>query len=302
MESLSRSVFYRIRESAEGKNKRFEPDTPLVLFILFSRIATGFAFASALLFLTDNPLSFYLVVSAFVSMILATVTSLTHLATPFRFYRVLKNPSSHLTLEIAFSSIFLIVLVLIIGSELANIRGFGKISGLFLFLTALLLLFGTTYAYRYTSHPLWNSMVFFPYYLANGFAFASFFLNFTLSVNGIQTGLVYILCGFVLILTQLLCVFLYILFLKKSSPEAMSYMREKRANVLYIWCGLNFIIPIFLSLIIMIKGVSESYFTLMIIISMIFGVYGERMLFFLLEKPVFFFNTELKKHCSNRYS
>jgi hypothetical protein len=295
METLSRSVFHRIRESREAENRRFEPDTPLVLFILFSRIATGFAFASALLYLEGNPLGLYMVISAFVSMCLATVTSLTHLSTPFRFYRVLKNPSSRLTLEIGFSGIFLCVLVLVMAVEMAHIRNLGKLSSLFLSLTAILLLFGTTYAYRYTSHPLWNTARFFPYYVANGFVFASFFMDFIDLIQGKETGLVYVIRGIALVLVQAIGCYSYILFLLRSSPEAVHYIRRKKAGVLLFWVTANFLVPMLLCLVMVIMGSSNIYLTPILLVSIILGVYGERILFFLLEKPVFFFNRELEK-------
>ena len=294
METLSRSLFHRIRESKEAENKRFEPDTPLVLFILFSRIATGFAFASALLYLEDNHFGFYLVLGAFVSMLLATVTSLTHLSTPFRFYRVLKNPSSRLTLEIAVSSIFLVALVLVIAKELGSIRGYEKVSSLLLSATSILLLLGTTYAYRYTSHPLWNTGRFFPYYVANGCAFACFFLYFSCLIQGGESNSLYLFCGIALILGEALFAYLYVLFLIKSSPQATRYMKEKRGGVLFLWLTANYALPVFLSLVIMINGRFAIYLTLILLLSMTAGIYVERILFFLVEKPVFFFNKELQ--------
>ena len=297
LESLSRSIFHRIRESEKGGAERFKPDYPLVLFILFSRISVGFGYSASFLYVSKSHLSFYLTVCAFIAMVTAMILSLTHLAIPFRFYRVLRNPFSNLTREIYLSSVYLAILFILILNGVADSSEFYNTSAVLVAISASLFLLGTTYAYRYTSHPLWNTMRLFPYYLLNGVAFASFILGLTSLIYGGRTSGVYVICGGLFILLQSLSASYYIIFLKEKSTKALVYIRKNKSSLAYSWLILNFLFPISISCVFLIMGSSgfvSVFGMLILLVSMVFGVYMERFLFFFLEKPVFFFNPELQ--------
>jgi len=297
LESLSRSIFHRIRESEQGRTERFKPDYPLVLFILFSRISVGFGYSASFLYVSKSHLSFYLTVCAFIAMVTAMILSLTHLAIPFRFYRVLRNPFSNLTLEIYLSSVYLGVLFILILNEVTNSSEFYNTSAVLIAISASLFLLGTTYAYRYTSHPLWNTMRLFPYYLLNGVAFASFILGLTSLIYGGRTSSAYMICGALFILLQSFSASYYIIFLKEKSTSALVYIKKNKSSLAYSWLISNFLFPISISCVFLIMGSSgflSIFGMLILLVSMVFGVYMERFLFFFLEKPVFFFNPELQ--------
>ena len=297
MERLPRSVFHRIRESEKGRSERFKPDYPLVLFILFSRISVGFGYSASFLYVSKSHLSFDLTVCAFIAMGIGMILSLTHLATPFRFYRVLRNPFSHVTLEIYLSSVYLGVLLILILNEVARIGEFYNVSAALIAISASLFLLGTTHAYRYASHPLWNTFRLFPYYLLNGFAFASFVLGFVSLLYGGGVNSAYTISGVLFILLQSFSAAYYIIFLKEKSSGAWVYVTRNKPSLAYSWLTLNFLLPVSISCVILMMGSSEIvgiFGMLILLVSMVFGVYTERFLFFSLEKPVFFSNPELQ--------
>jgi hypothetical protein len=298
LDSISRSIFHRIRESDRGRAERFEPDYPLVFFILFSRISIGFGFAGAFFSFFKTSFSSYLVVCAFLLMIFATKRSQTHLATPFRFYRVLRNPLSHLTREIYLSSLYLGVLFLVIFNEVIHIGQFYNISAVLIALSAFAFLLGTAFAYRFTSHPLWNTMRLFPYYLSNGIAFAFFICSLTSLVSSREGSNIYFFCGALCVVAQLISGYYYVSFVKETSAGAWVYLKRDKLRLSRWWMILNFVLPIAFSCLIPIVASSRVFWifgVFIILLSMAFGVFLERLLFFLIEKPVLFFNTELRK-------
>jgi DMSO reductase anchor subunit len=297
LDSTSRSVFHRIRASDRGRAERFEPDYPLVFFILFSRISIGFGFAGAFLYFLKTSLSFYPVLCAFLLMVLATILSLTHLATPFRFYRVLRNPLSHLTLEIYLSSLYLGVLFLVLSNEVVHVGRFYNISAVLIASSAFAFLLGTAFAYRFVSHPLWNTMRLFPCYLSNGVAFAFFILSLASLIYSRGDSTIYLLSGALSVTAQLISAYYYISFVRETSAGAWVYLARDRSGLSYWWLILNFVLPLAFSCLIPIAAPSRVFVICgvsVILLSMALGVFVERLLFFFVEKPVFFFNTELR--------
>ena len=275
---LPESAYFRlIQHRRKMRVHTYHPDYPLVLFISFSRIGAGLSLVSV-----SMPLSFIWSAIAFACMILATIASIAHLNVPLRFITMIRNNRSTLVWEVRLAG----ALTAVLGLQL--LPYFGYFQGFQMFLTwagfflSILFLLSTGWAYRFDTHPAWKTPILPLYYIAS--AFMAGFVFHLIDHPFSMLPLVFT----VLLLTKGYLLLLYRNHLKATSATATQNLmigRERWTFLAFLWSVL--ILPGLLTLVLLFDGPGE-WLAIAMAASSVAGILLERILFFRVERPVFF--------------
>ncbi len=275
---LPRSAYLRLLgHQQKTKLNAYEPDAPLVFFISFSRVGAGLTFIS--LFFPD---SFLWSGVALGCMIIATLSSIAHLSVPLRFITMIRNNRSNLVWEIRLAG------ALTAGLGLQCLSTFGWFHPYQAYLPwinsalSVLFLISTGWAYRFETHPAWKSSLLPVYYLASAFTVG-------LAIRSIETpfpAIPFLFAG--LLLAKAILLALYRSHLKVASPTSLKKIvvhGERWVFLAFLWTDL--LLPGILTLALFINGefiLLHCLFTT----SCLVGIFLERVLFFWVERPVYF--------------
>ncbi len=284
---LPRSAYFRLLEH-QGKMRpaSYPPDYPLIFFISFSRIAAGLSIV-AIAF----PDSFLWTTIALGCMVLATISSIAHLNVPLRFMTMIRNNRSHLVWEIRLAGALATFLGLQFLSGLGWFPGLRSLFPWINFVLGVLFLLSTGWAYRFETHPAWRSSILPFYYLASaslvGLAFRS------TESPSYSLPLFYTL----LLLAQAFLLVFYRNHLQLTSPMSLKKIltdKEKWTFLAFLWTTL--FLPALLTFYLLTEGNVEGV-NLVIAVTGSIGIFLERVLFFWVEKPIYFLsfveNTEI---------
>ena len=255
----------------------YRVDSPLLFFILFSRIAAGLSILSVFF-----PPSILWMGTAFCCMVLATGASITHLTIPTRFLTMIINHRSPIVWEIRLAGALAVSLGAQLLSRLGILPGFENLLLWTSFSLSILFLISTGWAYRFHTHPAWKTDILPGYYLASasiiGFAFYS--IKYPNSFWGPLTFILLCLEGFLILL--------YLNHLRKISQVSLQRIASGKDR----WVSLSFLastffLPGFLILASLFMK-NLVLFPAVLAISSTVGVVFERILFFRIEQPIFF--------------
>jgi DMSO reductase anchor subunit len=275
---LPESAYFRlIQHRRKLRVHTYHPDYPLVLFISFSRIGAGLALVSVLM-----PFSFIWSAIAFSCMILATIASIAHLNVPLRFITMIRNNKSSLVWEVRLAGALTGVLGLQLLPHFGYFQRFQMLSIWGGFFLAILFLLSTGWAYRFDTHPAWKTPILPVYYIVSALM-AGFVFHLTdhpFSILPMVFAALLLAKGYLL--------FRYRNHLNTTSATSIERMlsgKEKWAFLAFLWSVL--ILPGLLTLVFFLEGPAE-WSTIAMGASVIAGILLERILFFRVERPVFF--------------
>jgi DMSO reductase anchor subunit len=276
--SLPKSAYFRLLDhQKKTKLNTYQADLPLVLFISFSRVAAGLSLVCVFF-----PRAFLWSGVSLGCMLLATLASILHLTVPARFLTMIINSRSFLVWEIRLAGALATVLGLQFLSELGWFLHYRPYFPWFNFGLAVLFLLSTGWAYRFETHPAWKTVILPLYYLVSA-------LVVGLGLRSIQTpfpsvpfffAALLILKGFLLAL--------YRNHLKITSPTSLKKIvvgQERSVFLAFLWTDL--FLPALLTFALFIQGES-TLFHCLLTTSCLMGLFLERILFFWVERPVFF--------------
>jgi len=275
---LPESAYFRlIQHRRKMRIHTYHPDYPLVLFISFSRIGAGLSLVSIFM-----PLSFLWSGIAFSCMILATIASIAHLNVPLRFLTMIRNNRSTLVWEVRLAG----ALTGALGLQL--LPYFGHFQGLQVLFTwagfslSILFLISTGWAYRFDTHPAWKTPILPVYYIVSAFmvGFVFHLIDHPFSILPLVFTMLLFTKGYLLLL--------YRNHLKTTSATTTENMltgRERWPFLAFLWSVL--ILPGLLTLGLLLEGPGE-WLAIAMVVSSVAGVLLERILFFRVERPVFF--------------
>ena len=276
---LPKPAYLRLLEYQRQRmsSPAYGADVRLLFFISFSRIAAGLSIVSVFF-----PSSFLWVGTAFGCMVMATAASITHLTVPARFLTMIINHRSPLVWEIRLAGVLTASLGAQLLFHMGILSGFGTLFLWASFTLSILFLISTGWAYRFDTHPAWNTHILFGYYLAS-----AFMIGFTLhSIT--DPNSIFRLVTVSLFCTQGFLILLYLNHLCKTSAISLKRIdsgRDRRISLAFLVSvlfipGLMTFAPLFTR--------NLGSFAAVLALSSSAGVVFERILFFRLEQPVFF--------------
>jgi DMSO reductase anchor subunit len=289
--SLPKSAYLRLLEyQGRGKVDSFEPDLPLILFISFSRIAAGLS-----LIYVFFPESMLWSGVSLGCMMLATLASIAHLSVPRRFLTMAINNRSYLVWEIRLAGALGTFLGLQFLSWVGWFLGYALYFPWLNFALSILFLFSTGWAYRLETHPAWKTSLLPLYYLASaltvGFGLRS--IQYPLPVVPFLFAALLIAKGFLLVL--------YRNHLKVTSPTSLKkIMVEKERWIFLAFFWTDLLLPVLLTFGLFIEG-EMVIFHCLITTSCLVAIFLERILFFWVERPVFFLSFIQNPELNDRY-
>ena len=289
--SLPKSAYLRLLEyQGRGKVDSFEPDLPLILFISFSRIAAGLSLIYA--FFPESMLWSGVSLGC---MMLATLASIAHLSVPWRFLTMAINNRSYLVWEIRMAGALGAFLGLQFFSWFGWFHGYEVYFPWFNVCLSILFLFSTGWAYRLETHPAWKTSLLPFYYLASALAVG-------LALRSIQYPLPWVPPLFAaLLITKGIFLALYRNHLKTTSPTSLKKMLVgKERWVCLAFLSTDLLLPALLTFGLFVGG-EWRIFHCLIATSCIAAIFLERVLFFWVEKPVFFLSFMRNPELNDRY-
>ena len=278
---LPKPAYLRVLEYQRQKMSfpAYAADLPLLLFIFFSRIAAGLSIMSVFF-----PPSTLWAGIAFSCMVLATTASITHLTVPARFFTMIINHQSPLVWEIRFAGALTVSLGAQLLFRMGIVQGFETLSLWSSFSLGILFLVSTGWAYRFHTHPAWKTNILVGYYLVSasmiGYALYS---------------MIYPNPFFRPLTVALLCANGYLILLYLNHLCKTSWISLKRIDsgkdrtISYAFLVSVLLIPGMLTFVPLITKDLGS-FAAVLALSSGTGVIFERILFFRLEQPVYFFS------------
>ncbi len=275
---LPKSAYFRLLEyQKKRKVDSYRPDLPLILFISFSRMAAGLSLVYP--FFPEAALWSGV---AFGCMMLATLASIAHLSVPWRFLTMTINNRSSLVWEVRLAGALGAFLGLQFLSQLGWFHPYPFYLNWLSFGLSILFLLSTGWAYRFETHPAWRSLLLPFYYLASA-------LTVGLGIRSIEypSALVPFLFAGMLI-TKAVLLGLYRNHLKITSPTSLKNLmvdKERWVFLAFLWADL--LLPGLLTLALFIDG-EVVLFHCLFTTSCLAGIFLERILFFWVERPVFF--------------
>ena len=288
---LPKSAYFRLlKHQQKTRLNAYEPDPPLVLFISFSRVGAGLTFIS--LFFTG---SFLWAGVSLGCMIIATLASIAHLSVPQRFLTMIRNNRSNLVWEIRLAG------ALTTGLGVQFLSGFGwfhSFEPYFPWINStlsVLFLVSTGWAYRFETHPAWKSLLLPLYYLASAFTVG-------LAIRSIESPsrvIPFLFAGLLLVKALLLA--LYRNHLKITSPTSLKKIvvdKERWVFLAFLWTDL--LLPGLLTLALFIEG-EFILLHCLFSTSCIVGIFLERVLFFWVERPVYFLSFMANPELETKY-
>lgn len=289
--SPPRSAYLRLIEHQKRiKPQAYHPDLPLVLFITFTRIASGLSLVSVFF-----PSSIVRTGVALACMSVATVASIAHLNVPLRFLTMVRNSRSFLVWEIRLAGALTTFLGLEFLSFLGYLQRFQAFFPWINFGLALLFLVSTGWAYRFETHPAWKTWILPVYYVVSacvmGLVLRAMYHPF------VALPLIYAL----LLAAEASVLLFYRNHLRTTSPTALDSLTtgsEKRILLAFLWS--TFFLPALLTLTLLLQGYLEALNVVMAI-SCATGILLERVLFFRVERPIFFLSFVENTNGKDRY-
>jgi len=275
---LPESAYFRLLEYQKKRRlSSYQPDYPLVFFIFFSRIASGLSILSVFF-----PSSISCAAIAPSCMVLATLASILHLSVPWRFLTMMRNNKSYLVWEIRLAG----ALTVCLGMQFLS--SFGWFPGLCAFLPGINLVLGilflisTGWAYRFETHPAWKTFLLPMYYVTSG-------LMAGLALRSIeyQSAMIPLLYA-VLLVAEAFLIALYRNHLKTASPGSFKkmVMNTERWVSLAFSCA-TLLLPALITIALLLEG-NVKTLQFVLIASCLIGIFLERILFFWMEKPIYF--------------
>ncbi|RPJ11924.1 MAG: hypothetical protein EHM36_00490 [Deltaproteobacteria bacterium] len=275
---LPKSAYLRLLDyQKKGKVDSYQPDLPLILFISFSRIAAGLS-----LIYVFFPESMLWSGVSLGCMILATLASIAHLSVPWRFLTMAINSRSYLVWEIRLAGALTAFLVLQFLSWFGWFLPYRSYFPWMNFGASVLFLFSTGWAYRFETHPAWKTSLLPLYYLASGLA-VGFGLR---SIEYPFPAVPFFFAG--LLMTKGFLLALYRNHLKITSPTSLKKIvigKERWVFLAFLWTDL--FLPALLTFGLFVEG-EMVIFHCLFTTSCLVGIFLERILFFWVERPVFF--------------
>ncbi len=275
---LPKSAYLRLLEyQKKTKVDSYQPDLPLILFISFSRVAAGLS-----LIYVFFPESMLWSGVSLGCMILATLASIAHLSAPQRFLTMIINSRSYLVWEIRLAGALTTFLGLQFASWLGWFRPYHPYFPWINFGLSVLFLISTGWAYRFETHPAWKTSILPFYYLASS-------VTIGLGLRSIQYPFAMVPFFFAaLLITKGILLALYRNHLKITSPTSLKKIvvdRERWIFLAFLWTDL--FLPVLLTFALFARG-EMILFHCLFTTSCLVGLFLERILFFWVERPVFF--------------
>lgn len=298
MTALPKSTYLRLLENRERSISRYRPDYPLVFFIALSRFSFGISIVCGILQISGRFEGTRVVmnITALGSLLLAIALSLTHLGAPKGFMRMVRNIRSRLTWEIGLSGIFLPILVanlVFLSLDMGGTRVTAAL-GVIMLVIAVSALISSGFAYQFSTHPSWNTNLLPIIYLCSGLILGLSFTGVVAQVVETAPFLQYasithFILGF-LILAQLSVGYAYIRYLKGFLDRTTNeLLRGKSSTLFWTYMNLSFILPLLIILVALFRGGFELLPSVSLTVALLLGAYLERILFFSIEKPIYFF-------------
>ncbi len=298
MTPFPKSTYLRLLENKRRPIARYRPDYPLVFFIFLSRLSFGASVVSGTLQISAH-LRETVVVNTIISLgslLLAIAISLTHLGAPKGFVGMIRNIRSRLTWEIGLSGTLLPILFLNLVFLSLDMWGKGitLVMGWAMLVIALSALISSGLAYHFSTHPSWNTNLLPIFYLFSGLILG---FSFTCVVAQVVEGTspfqhmrtIPLILG-TLILAQLWVGYGYIRYLKGFLHRTVhDLLRGKASRLFWTYMSLSFILPLLIILGALFRGGFEFLPSISLTAALLVGVYLERILFFSIEKPIYFF-------------
>ncbi len=298
MTPLPKSTYLRLLENRRRPIARYRPDYPLVFFIFLSRLSFGVSIVSGILQISAH-LRETVVVNTVISLgslLLAIAISLTHLGAPKGFVGMIRNIRSRLTWEIGLSGVFLLILFLNLVFLSLDMWGKGVTAamGWAMLVIALSALISSGLVYQFSTHPSWNTNLLPILYLFSGLILG---FSFTCVVGQVVEGTssfqhtrtIPFIFG-TLILAQLSVGYEYIRYLKGFLHRTVhDLLRGKASRLFWTYMSLSFILPLLIILRALFRGGLELLPSISLTVALLVGAYLERILFFSIEKPIYFF-------------
>ena len=275
---LPRLPYFRLLEhQKKTKLNSYQPDYPLILFIFFSRVAAGLSLVSVFF-----PESLLWSGVSFGCMVLATFASIAHLSVPQRFLTMIINNRSYLVWEIRLAGALATFLGLQFLSWFGWFHGYQPYFPWINFGLSILFLISTGWAYRFETHPAWKTSLLPLYYLASASVIGLGLRSIEYPFRGVPFFFA------VLILAKGFLLGLYRNHLKITSPTSLTkiiFDKERWIFLAFLWTVL--LLPTLLTFALLIEG-EIVLFHCLLTTSCLVGLFFERILFFWVERPVFF--------------
>lgn len=288
---LPRSAYFRLVEHQSKLSlPAYHPDIPLVLFIAFTRIAAGLSLVSIFF-----PPSVVRTGVALVFMGLGTLASIAHLKVPLRFLTMVRNNKSPLVWEVRLAGALTAFLGLHFLSFLGYVQRFQAVFPWVDLILAILFLLSTGWAYRFETHPAWKSSILPLYYIVSACTVGLVFRAIYHSFMALPLIFAFLLA------TEAFLLLLYRNHLRKTSPTALQNLvtgPEKRTLLAFLWSTL--LLPALLTLVLLFHGYLEVI-NIFMAISCFTGILLERILFFQVERPIFFLSFIENPNGKDRY-
>jgi len=298
MTPLPKSTYLRLLENRHRPIAGYRPDYPLVFFIFLSRFSFGVSIVFGILQISGGFEETVVVsnIIALGSLLLAIAISLTHLGAPRGFMGMIRNIRSRLAWEIGLSGVFLLIVFLNLVFLSLDMWGKGVTAamGWAMLLVALSALISSGLAYQFSTHPSWNTNLLPIFYLFSGLILG---FSFTCIVAQVVEGTssfqqvrtVPFILG-TLILAQLSVGYGYIRYLKGFLHRTVHELLRGRASRLFwTYMSLSFILPLLIISRALFRGGLELLPSISLTVALLVGAYLERILFFSIEKPIYFF-------------
>jgi len=276
--TLPRSAYFRLMEHQRKiKVPSYEPDIPLILFISFSRVAAGLSVLSV--FFAESLLWTSIALGC---MMVATLASISHLSVPLLFFKMIRNNRSYIVWEIRLAGALTTFLGLQCLSGLGWFQGLRFLFPWINFSLAILFLVSTGWAYRFETHPAWRTTIL-PFY----YSVSALMIGLALRSIESPSRLLPLFYTFLLV-AQGVCLMLYRKHLALTSPTSLKKVvteKEKWLFLAFLWTTL--LLPALVTFTLFLE---ENWNGLNLVLagSCLAGIFLERVLFFWVERPVYF--------------
>ena len=294
MASFPKSAYFRLQEKSDRECVHYRPDYPLVLFVICSRWSLGTGIVAGFL-QAGNHFPRLVRTSMTVSLtliLLDTLFSIFHLTDRLRFMAMIKNLRSQVSWEVLLAGTFtgLVAVDCIVLYVFNTVDLLRIVSAILVIVLGLLTLGATGWAYKYFSHPGWNTNILSVYSVVAGSVLgtSTVFWVDAISWSNFEEGALRIL----LLVMALSLVLLFMTFLNyKRYIEAIhnkalkGTLRDREGRIARWYLLLTFVLP--LTFILGSIAAKESLVipSTAILFSLLVGTLLERILFFSIEDP-----------------
>ena len=294
MASFPKSTYFRLQEKCERKPIPYDPDYPLVLFVLLSRWSLGIGIVAGFLHI-QNRMSEVVKVSMILSLILillATFFSIFHLSDRMRFMAMVKNLRSQVSWEILTTGAFMCVVTV----NCLTLYFFNPTDLLSFILATVVTIFGlltlaaTGWAYKFISHPYWNTHILSVFYIVSGLVIGLstiFWIGTTffpsIAVHSLRK--IPVILGILLILHFIMG----LIYVKHVGPALKMNFKDRTGKNASLYLLFTFAFPLILIMWSIISHEGSILSSSLLLASLTIGIYCERILFFSIENPNYMF-------------